>query len=767
MKGGGKGRFFFLALMLAFSGGGWSQSAGAETALDRYLAQPDPDYGWSYVSADSRFGFKTFFLKLTSQRWRSEEEVDRTLWEHELIVTIPERGPDQTALMLIDGGSNTSDPILESEDAIGLLANALGMVVVVVRQVPNQPLAFADEGGMQRREDEILSYSMDRFLDTGDETWPVHLAMTKSAVRAMDAVQDFMFQQRGKTITDFVLLGGSKRGWTTWLTAATDDRVKGIIPVSADLLNLKRQFRHHWGVYGFYTPAINDYEHFDLNCRLQTRRGQQLSEMIDPYYYRDRLTMPKLIVNSTGDQFFVTDSARYYYDQLPGPKRLRNTFNTDHRQGGADNLLDLLTEAMLWVDEVNHDEAAPDFSWNLGEDGSVVVNPGTGRQPTRVKLWSAHNPDQRDFRLESLGAAWSGVLLNKDADGLFRAQVDTPEQGYVAYSVELEFDESGFGGLLDLTQVYTTEVKVLPDVEEYQDSYCLAEAAGVLENPAPGSGQSGIGLFSGWSCADEGLEVELDDARYLPLASGTTRKDTLDICGDTNNGLGALFNFNLLGDGRHAVRLLRDGREIDRGTFDVTRLGADFLRGVSASYRLPDFPSIGQTVELTWEQSLQNFVISGTGSALFAGIEPANITDAPRARLENPADGSPQSGVGLFSGWVCEAERVELEIDGERLLNAAYGTLRNDTRAVCGDSDNGFGLLYNFNLLGDGEHEVRLLVDGVEQDRARIKVVRPAGEFLRGVRASYQLPDFPAAGQQVEVRWDQSRQNFLIDDAAP
>ena len=80
--------------------------------------------------------------------------------------------------------------------------------------------------------------------------------------------------------------------------------------------------------------------------------------------------------------------------------------------------------------------------------------------------------------------------------------------------------------------------------------------------------------------------------------------------------------------------------------------------------------------------------------------------------LENPRPGSRQSGIGLLSGWVCDAEVVELEINGTQRVAAAYGTDRADTaetedgEELCGDTDNGFGLLFNWNLLGDGVQTV-------------------------------------------------------------
>ena len=76
--------------------------------------------------------------------------------------------------------------------------------------------------------------------------------MTKSAVRAMDAVTAFCAREAGgqSKSRSFVVSGASKRGWTTWATAAVDKRVVAIIPIVIDMLNLEASFEHHWQAYG-------------------------------------------------------------------------------------------------------------------------------------------------------------------------------------------------------------------------------------------------------------------------------------------------------------------------------------------------------------------------------------------------------------------------------------------------------------------------------------------------------------------------------------
>ena len=139
------------------------------------------------------------------------------------------------------------------------------------------------------------------------------------------------------------------------------------------------------------------------------------------------------------------------------------------------------------------------------------------------------------------------------------------------------------------------------------------------------------------------------------------------------------------------------------------------------------------------------------------------VMPQPRGRLENPAEQSIMSGIYLFSGWVCEAGLVEIVVDGGSGIEAAYGTGRDDTQNACGDSDNGFALLYNMALLGTGEHEAVLFADGQEIDRSTFFVTRlSAGEFLRDKSKLAFAYNFPDYGSELWLEWNQSAQNFLI-----
>ena len=220
-------------------------------------------------------------------------------------------------------------------------------------------------------------------------------------------------------------------------------------------------------------------------------------------------------------------------------------------------------------------------------------------------------------------------------------------------------------------------------------------AQATLENPQPGSAQSGIGLISGWVCTASRIDIEIDGVIILQAAYGTARSDTISVCGKADNGFGLLVNWNLLRDGTHTVRALKDGVEFARVSFTVATLGlGDFPRGLSGNFTLTDFPQVGRSTRIQWQESVQSFVITNpTGNSTGSG------SASPETALENPAPASFQSGIGLIPGWACSANRIDIEIDGRFTFQAAYGTVREDTRSECGDTNNGFGLLVNWNMV--------------------------------------------------------------------
>lgn len=135
--------------------------------------------------------------------------------------------------------------------------------------------------------------------------------------------------------------------------------------------------------------------------------------------------------------------------------------------------------------------------------------------------------------------------------------------------------------------------------------------------------------------------------------------------------------------------------------------------------------------------------------------------------LENPGPSSRQSGIGTISGWKCDAGDLALSIDGGSSTKVAYGTGREDTRSVCGDADNGFSYLINWNLLGDGNHTVRLYDNGVQFAESSFDVVTFGTTFLRGASKTKHMVDFPQVDEGTTLQWQEGLQTFTISEWIP
>ncbi len=437
--------FLFLALALTLA------AASKETALDRYVHAPDPSYKYELANTIKGDGYTAYVLDLTSQTWTPPVAPDRTVWKHWLTIVKPDQVNYSTGFLYVNGGSNKDKVPDKVDGLVSEIALATHTVVAELRMIPNQPLTFPDGQKPNLTEDAFIAYTWDKFLRTGNELWPARLPMTKAAVRALDTITAFMKTQN-TAVDTFMVAGGSKRGWVTWTTAAVDKRVVAIAPMVIDLLNNEKSFEHHYRAYGFYSPAVKDYEDLGVMKWTGTSQYRKLMEIEDPYEYRDRLTMPKYIVNAGGDQYFLPDSSRYYFDELKGEKYIRYVPNTDHSLKNSD----ARTGVIAFFDAFLKKQERPKFFWKFEDDGSIKVT--TATKPSEVKLWQASNPEHRDFRLMAIGPAYKSTILEEQKDGIYIAKVPKPERGWTAYFVELTFPGGG-----KYPMKFSTAVRVNPD----------------------------------------------------------------------------------------------------------------------------------------------------------------------------------------------------------------------------------------------------------------------------------------------------------------
>jgi len=433
-------------------------AANEQTALDKYVAKPDPNYSYRLANTIKGEGHTTFIVEMTSQAWLTTNEVDRPIWKHWMIMVKPEKIESSKSLLFISGGGNGGTPPKSADANLVKTAVATKSIVTELKMIPNQPLTFAGET-RGRSEDSLIAYTWDKYLRTGDEKWPARLPMTKGAVRAMDTVTAFFASPEGGNVKvdSFVVAGGSKRGWTTWTTAAVDKRVIAVVPFVIDMLNVEPSFKHHWEAYGFWAPAVGDYVAMGIMNWTGTPEYRALMKIEEPYEYRHRLALPKFIINSAGDQFFLPDSSQFYFKDLAGVKYLRYVPNADHSLKGSDAWQTLLA----CYNAVLTGAHLPQFSWTIEGDGSIRV--ATVDKPSEVKLWQATNPDARDFRLEKIGPAYHSTTLADEGSGVYIGKIIKPEKGWTAFFVELTYNKDG-----SVPFKFTTDVKVLPETLPYK-----------------------------------------------------------------------------------------------------------------------------------------------------------------------------------------------------------------------------------------------------------------------------------------------------------
>ncbi len=387
----------------------------------RYVHAADPSFRWSTVS-ERRTGDGTIFdLRLISQHWQGNT------WEHHLLLFVPAAPlfPDTALLVLREGLPGDGDA-----GALETTSNATGTSAALFYGVPNQPLL----GGLE--EDALLAHTFSEYLRTGDDSWPLLFPMVKSVVRSIDTIQTLTADS--SPIDRFIVAGHSKRGHTAWLSAAADQRIKGIIPLAINVLNSPAQIAHHQEVTGGIGGSSSVFEETIQGA--DTPRGRCLIEMIDAYTYRDRLAAPKLIVLGTNDDYTPTDALNLYWPGLPGAKSVLYLANTSH--AGVDRHSDVNPTAFAFVRAVASGTSMPAITSEIeAADGTATFRVTANPAPVAARVWTStsHN---RDFRT----SRWGQAVMRTDSRTMpavgatFRADLPLLSSGSTAAFGELEFE---------------------------------------------------------------------------------------------------------------------------------------------------------------------------------------------------------------------------------------------------------------------------------------------------------------------------------------
>jgi PhoPQ-activated pathogenicity-related protein len=421
-----------------------------ENALESYLNNGDKSYKWELKETFTKDDVTFYDILLTSQKWRE------FTWTHQLTVIVPKENKHDDALLFITGGSNKNElPNWNSNKddkmyaPLAKVASTNKAIVALLKQTPNQP----NFGNLT--EDALISYTLHQFKKDKDYSWPLLFPMVKSAVRAMDVVQEFSKQKLNHEVNKFVVTGASKRGWTTWLTGASDNRVEAIAPMVIDILNMPISLDYQIKSWGEYSIQIEDYVKLGIPQSTGSADGRALTTMIDPYSYRKKLTMPKMIFMGTNDEYWVVDNIKNYLKDIPGDNSIMYTPNAGHDLGGGKQAMEALSA--FFGSTINGMKyTVCDWKQSADKNGIKLDIKATSDALVDVILWQADSKDQ-DLRDEK----WTSRSLGIKNKSKFRVTEAYPASGFRAFYVDLKYKTPQGDTYTESTRVFLANSKAV------------------------------------------------------------------------------------------------------------------------------------------------------------------------------------------------------------------------------------------------------------------------------------------------------------------
>ena len=180
-----------------------------QSPLKDFVLNNDPAFTYEIVKTIKGEKWTTKVVKMVSQKWLTEDEVDLQEWWHWLTIVIPDNRIETEALMVVSGGSHKNKVPNEANEALIGAAIGTKSVIASISNIPFQPLSYKNDHQDERYEDDIIAYGWRQFLEGGakdeDAYWLAHLPMTKAVMRGMDVVQEIA------AVDSFIVTGGSKR----------------------------------------------------------------------------------------------------------------------------------------------------------------------------------------------------------------------------------------------------------------------------------------------------------------------------------------------------------------------------------------------------------------------------------------------------------------------------------------------------------------------------------------------------------------------------
>ncbi|KAF2070074.1 hypothetical protein CYY_008600 [Polysphondylium violaceum] len=461
--------FVILSVTLSLT---WALNSPLENFVEK------PDQGWSYTLNKTLVfpGYSIHILNFTSINWLTSSESNHPRWWHWLSICVPTEVYSKDGFLYVDGGKY--DTNVDAPHAVLVkLCSTSNSIVSHLHNNPNQPLVL-DNDGISRTEDDIIAYTWKKYIDNRNLTdWIGQFAETKATVRAFDAIQAFVKATTPYRVKNFVVAGESKRGWASWLAAAVDTRVKAVIPIVMPILNIIENTNAHFKAYGGWSFTYDDYFEQGIMTHLNKEPFEALAKLVDPIRFVEQLTVPKYVVNAAGDQYFLPDSATFFWKDLLGQKHLRIHPNGDHYIIKS-RKAQLVNEIDTYYNNIINKGKMPNFEW------SIIPDPTTNTTNMFVNIDNKHNElknivvyfadtvskTQRDWRWTTCGTSacfqgiyWNPLPVIKLDDNLYKYTITPPVAGgWRGAFFELTF-ESPYGDL-----VYTSDFGYAPYILPFQ-----------------------------------------------------------------------------------------------------------------------------------------------------------------------------------------------------------------------------------------------------------------------------------------------------------
>ncbi|WP_162298294.1 PhoPQ-activated protein PqaA family protein [Candidatus Aquarickettsia rohweri] len=463
--------------------------------LTNFIKYDDDAYNYEFLEKSNSNDLDILVYLLTAQKWpiNKTDSMTQTIWKHKLIIYIPKSNIKFNKILLyVNAGYNNKDgkeELTKEKVNFAEIAKQTQLPVIELRNNPNQFLLIDEK---LQKEDQILASTYLKVMDNPYKNAYLagHLPMAKSVIKAIDASYDIFLKKYDIKIQEFILAGASKRGWAIWLAALEDSRVSAIIPIVIDILNVPETISHICQSYKDGCPeALRDYKNAGVIDKIHSKNFKQLMKIEDPFSYlspeydkkyQSRLSIPKYIINSSGDDFFVPDSSKFYFNKLPGNQNyIRYLPNSMHYLSG-NPISDALGNQKKVDDAIStfykfqaKNIILPDIKWEFKQNS---INITSSIKPEKVLLWYSINNNSRDFRCITSYSYMNLVLkkilsffTNNLCDNKFKFKninfhcnniseclinIDIPNNKWTAAFAELHYNIDGNRFIV------TTEVKI-------------------------------------------------------------------------------------------------------------------------------------------------------------------------------------------------------------------------------------------------------------------------------------------------------------------